>query len=71
MEREFFRFVDKIIEIEMDFPVSYAINGIISYKGRKYLEWAMNKKDGGANNDVYVSKMNEVLTKLGITVKFD
>lgn len=48
MERELNRFVDKIIEIDMDFPSGYMVNGKFSGKDKKFNKWILeiyNKED--------------------------
>lgn len=71
MERAFFNFVDKIIEIDMDFPSGYQINGLReSRKDFSFNNWMLNNELGG-NNEIYCQKMTEVLNKIGVTVKFE
>ena len=71
MTRSFFRFVDEIIAIDMDFPSGYTVDGKReSYKDGCSLDWMCSKK-GGLDNSIYTKKMHEVLAKLDITIKID
>lgn len=66
IEREFFRFMDSAIQINMDFPNGYSINGKMcnDYEDDKcYFDWALSKK-GGRNPEKYQEKLNEILTIL-------
>jgi hypothetical protein len=41
MERELNRFIDKIIEIDMDFPNGYMVNGKFSGMNKKFNKWIL------------------------------
>lgn len=68
IDQLFYDFIDKAIQVDIDFPNGYTVNGkLINIPDSTYWAWYTDKVNGGGNSDVYKKKMDEILNLLGLS----
>ena len=71
INREFWRFVEKIIEIDMEFPVGYHVNGQTFRDDRpKFNKWWLDMCDDEKFEEIEFNKFIEIHDKLGLEFDF-
>jgi len=68
IEQEWFRFLDKVIEIDMQFPHGYHVNDKyhIDESKERFGEWWLKISREENFNELYYEKAKEVCKKLGL-----
>lgn len=65
IERLFYDFIDKAIEVDIDFPKGYTVNGKrVDKTDNAYWDWYKNNVDGGGNQEVYNAKIIEIISRI-------
>lgn len=71
IHRELFKFIDKVIEIDMDFPNGYNVNGKYNRADTKFAEWYLSTLKSDDCDEITNAKFEEVYKRLGLEFNFN
>lgn len=65
----FWDFMEKVVEIDFEFPNRYRVNDIFNREDTGYHAWVSKAYKGENTEDIFATRVEEIFNKLDITIK--